>query len=115
MTTKKGNKPVDLERERRIREDIEALGRLMQGDPELSERVGDVLEGRLPLEGNVSEKDWIAVRLPKELVGRADALVERVREKDPAAFAGGLRNRSALVRLALAKGLEALEAQYRKR
>jgi hypothetical protein len=57
----------------------------------------------------------LAFRVPAEAIRRADALRPRV-ARDPSVAAVGRITRSAILRMALMKGLEALEVQYgRKR
>jgi hypothetical protein len=50
--------------------------------------------------------------VPPELAKRLDRLVPRL-AKDPAFATLGIINKSSVVKLALLKGVEALEAQYR--
>jgi predicted DNA-binding protein len=54
-----------------------------------------------------------SVRLPNELIRRLDALAKRM-SKDPrtAALAGAEVSRAAALRLAIAEGIEVLEARY---
>lgn len=54
----------------------------------------------------------VVLRLPSELVSRAEFLRPMI-EKDPELRAWGRVSRSAVLRLAILKGLEALETQYR--
>jgi len=58
----------------------------------------------------VSNDAQVAIRLPEDFLERADKLVARM-EKDPALSAWRV-SRSAVLRQAVQKGLEALEAQY---
>lgn len=54
-----------------------------------------------------------ALRLPADMLDRADALAPLV-AADPERAGTGAVNRSDVLRLALAKGMAALERQYRK-
>lgn len=54
----------------------------------------------------------VAIRLPTDFLKRAGALVTAMR-KNPAMQAWSL-TRSAVLRLAVQKGLDALEAEYRQ-
>ena len=56
----------------------------------------------------VADSSIVTLRLPKALLARADALVPRLRENsDLAAF--GRLSRSVVLRLAVLRGLDALE------
>jgi hypothetical protein len=59
--------------------------------------------GRAPL---------LAVRVSPELLKRADRLIPRL-SRDPAVTAIGNVSRSTVVKLALMRGLAALEAEYK--
>jgi hypothetical protein len=54
----------------------------------------------------------VSVRVPPDLAKRLDRLVRRI-AKDPSVGALGIINKSSVVKLALLKGVEALETQYR--
>jgi hypothetical protein len=63
----------------------------------------------------VSDEIPTSVRLPKDVVRRLDALVPKL-ERVPTIAALGPLTRSKVLRLALARGLEVLEAEHgRKR
>ncbi len=53
----------------------------------------------------------LSARIPAELVKRADRLVKAV-SKDPQISNVGRVTRTTVIKLALARGLEALEADY---
>ena len=55
-----------------------------------------------------------SMRLPAELLQRADDLIESL-QHDPALSMMGKMTRSKVLRLALSEGLKSLEAQYRVR
>lgn len=63
--------------------------------------------------GSVSDEVPTSVRLPREFVKRLDALVPRL-EKVPTFAALGPLTRSKVLRLALARGIEVLEAEHGK-
>jgi len=53
-----------------------------------------------------------AVRLPPEMLRRAEALVSKM-AKDPTLSALGRVTRSTVLKIAVARGLQALEQQYK--
>ncbi len=54
-----------------------------------------------------------SIRIPSPFLRRADALKARIAKNDKTAIAlGGRVSRSAVLKLAIARGLEALEAEY---
>ncbi len=55
--------------------------------------------------------DDIPIRVPLESVGRADSLIPALQEV-PELRAWGRVSRAAIIRLALVKGLNVLEAEY---
>jgi len=59
----------------------------------------------------MSQSTIVTLRLPKNLLERADALVPVLRDSEEL-FALGRLSRSIVLRLAVLKGLEALEAQH---
>jgi hypothetical protein len=54
----------------------------------------------------------VSVRVPKELVDRLDRLVPKL-AKDPAWHTLGIVSRTSAIKLALLRGVEALEKQYK--
>ena len=61
--------------------------------------------------GTMSKPDLkTSIQLPREFLRRADALVKKLSSEPVYAALGGL-NRSKVLRLAIARGLEALEAE----
>lgn len=58
----------------------------------------------------MAESTIVTLRLPKSLVERADALIPQLREDDQMVVVGRV-SRSIVLRLAVLKGLTALEAQ----
>lgn len=61
--------------------------------------------------GDMSSDETVNVRLPTELLKRAEALVAEL-EKDSQLRVMGRVSRSTVLRLAVWKGIEALEAAY---
>lgn len=55
----------------------------------------------------------VSVRVPPELARRMDKLVPKI-AKDPTVATLGIVTRSTMVKLALLKGVEVLEAEYGK-
>jgi len=76
-----------------------------------------MLAGELPCpdleDETMTERPLESVRLPADLMARAEALVPLM-EKDPELSAFGRVSKSAVVRLALHRGLANLEEQYGK-
>lgn len=60
----------------------------------------------------MAERPLESVRLPADLMARAEALVPLI-EKDPELSSFGRVNKSSVVRLALHRGLKNLEEQYK--
>ena len=109
----------ELARRRRIRALIGELGdELARGSPELAERTRDMLAGDLPLaadpttpEDPMGQNDAaIQLRLPSEVLERADELMGPM-SRVPLLAAVRL-SRSAVLRMALMRGLDALEAEH---
>lgn len=113
----RGGKPIDLDRERRVRAHLDELRAMLAGNPDLAERTNDMLAGDLPCpdleEETMAERPLESVRLPADLMARAEALVPLM-EKDPELSAFGRVNKSSVIRLALHRGLLNLEAEYSK-
>ena len=100
---------IDLARARQARELLGTAATAPGVDPERTARYlsGD-LEG-LPLD----TRGDVHVRLPAKMIDRAEALLVIAREAaDPEAFGWRKPTRTALIRVALARGLEALEREY---
>ena len=112
-----GGRPIDLDRERRIRAHLDGLRTLLAGNPRLAERTDNMLAGDLPCpdleEETMAERPLESVRLPADLMARAEALLPLM-EKDPELSSFGRVNKSSVVRLALHRGLLNLEEQYNK-
>ena len=114
-------KPIDLARKRRIRALYKELKDLVDADPSLRERTEAILNGELSCaeleEDIMGEKrsrmmeSQISLRLPKSLLERLEALVPHL-EGDPSMGAWGKPTRSVMIRMAIMKGIEALEDQY---
>ena len=62
----------------------------------------------------MSDATIITLRLPKSLVDRADTLIDQLAEDEEALLLGRV-SRSIVLRLAVLRGLEALEAQVATR
>jgi hypothetical protein len=108
-------KPIDLTRARAAEDRIAA--RLRQ-QPELAARTAQFLADN----PSVAMMETVMVdpfekptqlRLPRDLLRRAEALVPVLAE-DPELRALGRMTKTAVLRLALVHGLEALEQRYRR-
>lgn len=106
-------KRIDLERARAAEERIATT---LRAHPEVAERTARFLAGDPSvntMETLMDEKLSIPIqiRIPEDLLGRADALQVAI-AKDPALRAMGRITRTAVLRLAILHGLEVLEQQY---
>lgn len=110
-------KPVDLDRERRIRATLDKLDDLMDRNPSLWDRSMAVLAGKLACpdleKENTTMDQPISMRLPTEVLERLDALLQYA-EKDPEITIFQKPTRSSMLRLAVLRGVEVLEKQYSK-
>lgn len=95
----------DLDRERRLRAlDARMAAALDKVDAE---------RFRALVEADMGKEVPTSVRLPDELIARLDALGATMSARpEVAALAGGTVSRSAVLRLAVLRGVEALEAEY---
>lgn len=114
---------VDLARERRIRARIDELGELLTRRPDVGDCNPDVAAlartvrtGELPaeaLEERMATNDAATqLRVPADVLDRADALIEPL-ARDPMLRAAGRGvSRAMVLRLAVLRGLDALEAEH---
>lgn len=112
--------PVDLARARAAEE---RLAELLAEKPHLAERTAAMLAGDLPCPDLDDEeepepmprprgaKEQLTIRLPAGHIERLDALAPKVADAPELAMADGV-TRSDVVRLAVLRGLEQLEAEY---
>lgn len=106
--------PVDLGRERRVRGALAEIGERVAKAPRLGERTRAMLAGELScpgLEERMGNEQQISLRLPADFLERAESLVAAIASVPDFAAIGEV-NRSKVLRLAITRGLEALEAQY---
>lgn len=108
--------PVDLARERRVRDRVAELHALLDGNAALAVRTFAALDGSLPCpdleDAPMPPRPDHVCRVPADLWTRADRLCPSLATA-PALRAWGRVTPSAVVRLALLRGLEALEADAR--
>lgn len=108
--------PIDLAR---VRAAEDRLAARLAANPALAERTAAMLTGELPcpdLENEVRPMQTEAlrnanVRLSDDALARAVALVPKVAVRSELAAAGRV-TRSDVLRLAVLRGLEAIEAEY---
>jgi hypothetical protein len=100
----------------RIRAALARLDALAMEHPELADR-GEALERDLEdwMAEDEGTKGGVPVKLPVELLERADALISAVRADPELSAMMGRVSRAAVVRVALLKGLNELEKQAAKR
>ncbi len=96
-------RPIDLERARAAEEDLRAT---LAANPEVRERTARFLSGEL--KGGPMAQEGQPVRVPGELLDRADKLVP-ILSTDPELRAWGRVSRASVIRLALLRELEVLE------
>jgi hypothetical protein len=65
---------------------------------------------RAAMKGTMADSTIVTLRLPKALLVRADALIPLLQENERLLVVGNL-SRSVVLRLAVIRGLEALEAE----
>jgi hypothetical protein len=107
-------KPTELDRERQIRVGFVKLKEMLARDPELARRTHAALTGRLAApdleeETDVSNEEQVSIRLPTELLDRAEKLARKL-AADPTHSTVFRVTRAAALRMALLRGVEALEA-----
>lgn len=109
--------PTDLERARAA---LSGLDGLLSVSPELTEaeraeRLVEYLEALALQEEEGTMEEQLSLRVAEGTKARADALILALR-KHPDVIRLGLPNlnRSGVLRLALSRGLEALEAETKK-
>ena len=102
---------LELERILNQQEDLDALRRILEEDDQLAARTLAFLDGDLEAETDMSANDkLVSMRLPSDELERAEALLKEMAEhKDWRGFG---MTRSAVLRMALIRGLDALQEQY---
>lgn len=113
---------VDLARERRLRALDERMADLMAENPRLTERTHAMLAGDLAcpvVEDSMpgregGQEESLALRLPSQLLARVDTMAETLKAY-PEILAWGRPSRSAVIRLALARGLDAIEREIEQK
>jgi len=111
---KRRRKPTELARERRIRAGFAKLKEMLARDPELARRTHAALTGRLAAPDleevtDVSNEEQVSIRLPTDLLDRAEKLAQQF-ARDPSHASVYRVSRAAALRMALLRGVEALEA-----
>lgn len=100
---------ADLARERRIRGKLDELAGLLARGEVNPERTRAMLAGELDAEARRMDDDealGTSIRLPRDLLARADALADARNART-----GERASRSAVLRLALERGIAALERE----
>ena len=110
----KRRRPSDLSRDR-IRAALATLEQALAENPELARRSHAVVAGRLPApeleeQPTRSNDKQVAIRLSTALLKRAEKLAQKL-ATDPSHSSVYRVSRSAVLRRALLRGLEALEAE----
>jgi len=99
---------VDLARERRIRENLAELRRILDENPERAARLAAWLAEEETEE--MKNEEAITLRLPAELLEQADALVPIIGATGD--FQAMRVSRSTVIRLALIRGVAALRDEF---
>lgn len=102
---------VDLARERRITALLHGIAARCVDDPDLADRTAAFLSEELK---PMQQRHPISIRLPEPLVERLDVLAERL-NADPKRSLERNFKRSDAFRLALIRGIEAMEAELPQR
>jgi len=109
-------KTIELARERRIRTNLAKLKEMLSKDPELARRTHAALAARIPapdLEGTtMTNEEQVSIRLPAGFLERVGKLARRL-AKDPTHSTPFRVTRAAALRMALLRGVEALEADFK--
>jgi hypothetical protein len=107
-------KPIDLARERRIRTNLAKLKEMLAKDQELARRTHAALAGRIPApdleEPTMTNEEQVSIRVPRGFLERVEKLARRL-AKDPRHSTAYRVTRASTLRLALLRGVEALEAE----
>lgn len=101
-----GSPPVELARERRIRGKLGELAALLEGGALNPDRTRAYLAGELEAAPMDSDEVPTSIRLPRAVLAVADELAAR-----RAALTGERASRSAVLRLALERGIASLERE----
>ena len=101
---------LDLDRERRVRRNLASLAALLRADPDLEGRTFAALAGSLPCDLEAPVCKYAPIRLPDPILDRAERLVPAVNaHRDLISY--GRLTRTAVVRLAVERGLAELERE----
>lgn len=105
---------VNLARERRIRGLMTDLRRMFAASPGLAQRTGAMLRGELAApdleEEQMVNEMQLSVRLPEDLLKRLEKMETKM-AKNPELAAFRV-SRQSVLRLALMRGLDVLEAEH---
>lgn len=104
--SKRGAAPTDLARERRIRGKLDELAALVSSGAVNPDRTRAYLAGELEAAPMDSDEVPTSIRLPRAVLAVADELAAR-----RAALTGERASRSAVLRLALERGIASLERE----
>jgi hypothetical protein len=105
-------RPVDLAA---VRAGLDRLSSILIAHPEAAERTAAYLDGdSVPFHTGDSAMsdlpDTVPVKIPADLLARADSLLAAVAAR-PSTIGYGRVSRSAVIRVALARGLDAMAAE----
>jgi hypothetical protein len=114
--TDRPDRPVDLDRERRVAGAVADLRDVLDGNPALRERTRAMLAGALrcpALEESMNGADeQMSIRVPEGTQDRAEALIPAL--DGDAEFRVLRCTKSAILRLAVLRGLDLLESEHPK-
>lgn len=113
-------KASDAGRQRRNAERLDRVAQALRENPKLAARTGAMLRGELdapglrdptmPAKEPKYANDWVMVRLPRDLVKRAEALWDSLTE-DRRVKLAGRRSATTATRLILLHAIEAIESR----
>ena len=96
---------------KRAQRALGSLERTISNNQDIADRTAAAFAGALPMvEAEMTEKQ-VAIRLPEDWLKRIEELIPKV-GANPEYEAFGKAKRSTVLRLAIAKGLKELEAEY---
>ena len=108
------NKVIDLVK---VKANLDRIKKVLQENPSVAERTRDFLSGTMPgieLEDNDMARSkpmrQVGMRIPVTIMEKAKELAERMESVE--AFGGMVISTSSVLRMAMQKGIEVLDAEF---
>ena len=98
----------------RVRAALDRIELLLTEHPELRERTADYLSGELPGLEDTMGMRALTIRMPEDLLARAEELAERLqvaREADPLHEGSRTATAADVIRVALRRGIDLLDEE----